>query len=223
MPTLIVKSMSIRIAIIDNDRFALNALRHNIESMSPDFHVIWTEQEGSIGIVKAMTRQTKPQVLILDISLNDMSGIQVCRAIRQRSKTIGIITITSYQQNRFRQEAVTAGAQALLSKESPNLTLERCIRTVAEGKPFPSDSTFNNASDAFETLRNAHNGAAPTLSQREAQVLLCYKDGLRSPDIANRLGITKSSVDQLAKRAATKLGTTGIVQTVATAVERQLI
>lgn len=106
---------SVSIAMVDNDRMALMALSSLLTRAG--FTVMWTAQLGAAAIQRCIRAQDRPDVLLVDMALSDMTGIDVCQAVRQWAPDLPMIGVTAYDPGVYRDAAVAAGAAAVISKD----------------------------------------------------------------------------------------------------------
>ncbi|WP_152209662.1 response regulator [Bifidobacterium cebidarum] len=205
----------IRIGVLDNDPFALDAMCAMIAAMSRDFRVVWSTGSPAVAIEHCHNAHTRPDVLVLDMALGGITGADVCRRIRRRTSAVGIVCVTSYSTDVYRAEAIAAGAQGLLAKERLSADIVDAVRQAASGEPTAVQAAagFRDAVSAYALL----SGTVParmsedmkdSLSAREKDILRLYSQRLTTDEIAQRLGITKGSVFTYVHRAADKLGVT---------------
>ncbi|KAB8288751.1 LuxR family two component transcriptional regulator [Bifidobacterium ramosum] len=106
---------SVSIAMVDNDRMALMALSSLLTRAG--FTVMWTAQLGAAAIQRCIRAQDRPDVLLVDMALSDMTGIDVCQAVRRWAPDLPMIGVTAYDPDVYRDAAVAAGAAAVISKD----------------------------------------------------------------------------------------------------------
>ncbi|WP_240950978.1 response regulator [Bifidobacterium olomucense] len=203
----------IRIGVLDNDPFALDAMCAMIAAMSRDFRIVWSTGSPAVAIEHCHNAHTRPDVLVLDMALGGITGADVCRRIRRRTSEVGVICVTSYSTDAYRDEAIKAGVQGLLAKEQLKTDIADAVRRAAVGKPTAAQASlgFHDAASAHALL----SGTVParmsddmkdSLSAREKDILRLYAQRLTTDEIAARLGITKGSVFTYVHRAAEKFG-----------------
>lgn len=154
-------------------------------------------------------------VIILDIGLPDMDGIQLCKRITQQFPSIHIIGLTSYDQISFTKELLRAGAKGYLYKSVNRDELLKAIRTVASGEQYLTPNALskligNSSKEAAQTR-----GFIPRLTRREKEVLQLIVEEYTNQEIADRLCISVSTVETHRMNACTKLGvrnTAGLVR-----------
>lgn len=232
----------IRVAIVDNDPYALFGLAAQVKACGPRFAVIWQSELGAVAFQKALDPRTAPDVMLVDMSLTDMQGPDLCAQIRRRSRTIGLIGITSRPVEQYRDPMIEAGAQGLVGKRISPQSLAHALAQAAHGEPItaiatpaaPSptatlasssstdDHTFQSVAASFVRV-NAGRTRGTTLSDHEREALALYADGLKTAQVATRMGITVSSVQTLVNRAKTKLGASSLPQAIRICTERRLL
>jgi DNA-binding NarL/FixJ family response regulator len=195
--------MSIRVMLADDHRMLLDALVMVLRDES-GIEVVGTAEDGLSTITKA--RECSPDVLVLDIAMPGMNGVQVARTLTTDLPQVRILALSAYMDKRFVQEALKAGAAGYVTKAAAATELPRAIRAVAAGQNYlspeitaavVSDITPNN--DAFASR------ASPALSAREREVLRLVSEGVRTAAIARRLGITEGTVEAHRRNVMRKL------------------
>ncbi|MCH9275595.1 response regulator transcription factor [Bifidobacterium amazonense] len=192
------------IGIVDNDRFALAMLAQTVGRALPGVRVIWAVESGAQALHHCLyDTAATPDVLLLDMSLTDLDGVEVCRRIRMASDRPAILGITSYAIDHYRQAAINAGAQGLIPKSSTPRELAAAIRVVADGGVIGEG--FMDTATAYRSVGAA---AQPveTLSERERQVLDRYAANRSTDEIARELGIKPATVFVVVGHAKAKLG-----------------
>ena len=110
-----VSARAIRIGVLDNDPFALDAMCAMISAVSKDFRVMWSTGSPAVAIEHCHNPHTRPEVLVLDMALGGITGADVCRRIRRRTGGTGIVCVTSYSVDVYQREAIASGAQGLFA------------------------------------------------------------------------------------------------------------
>ena len=109
----------IRIGIVDNDALVLGALQYVVRTYLPQSEVIWKETDGNRAVSLCSAPDTTPDALIVDASLEGMTGSEVCRRIRTNDTEIVLVGVTSFILDRFHDAMMDSGAQCLLPKDKP--------------------------------------------------------------------------------------------------------
>ena len=184
---------------------SLAAMRAVLTQALPGMEVLPPATEGAQAIRRCTDANDAPSVLLADISMNDINGPAVTRAIRRENGTTAILAITASVIERHAREMADAGAQGIISKNSDVRLQALAIRTVVGGGTWPDES-----GTAFQTTAEAHRRIVSepdtALSAREIEVLDRWAQGVSSEDIAHDLGIGATTVRTHLARAKDKLG-----------------
>jgi DNA-binding NarL/FixJ family response regulator len=183
----------IRLLVVDDHRILREGLALIIERW-PDLEVVGSVATGEEAI-HAFARQ-RPDVVLMDLQLPGMSGVEAIRSIRQSDPQARIVVLTMYDGNEDIHRALQAGATTYLLKNSLSDDLIRVVREVhAGGRPMPAD--IQARLDARTAL--------PTLTQREVHILELVSRGRRNKEIAATLSISEETVEAHLKNIFTKL------------------
>ncbi|OZG62354.1 DNA-binding response regulator [Bifidobacterium lemurum] len=201
----------VTIGIVDNDRFVLPSLKTSITELLPDAKVIWTTADGGEAVQYCLRAATRPKVLLVDMSMERVSGISVCRRIRARISKVGILAMTAYSLDKYTEKASLAGAQGIVGKADEQ-QIVTALRTVASGGTW---------GDGFESPLTAHvrlknqSGMSAVLTDREFEIMDSFAAGMSIKAISETLNITPETVKKHGQRAMHKLGATSRWQAVA--------
>lgn len=182
----------LRIGVLDNDPCALECIVAILRQLSgTDICTadIWSYSRPTQAIQECRFGQ-HTDVVIIDMALNGLTGAQVAAEIRKISPGTGIIGITSYTPDAYRQSLAEAGAQALLDKSSLRTTLADAITAAAAGRHYPQDNIFPDVS----TSADAPNPAGIHLTAAEQRILALSMGHLTSRQIADELGVSVDTV-----------------------------
>lgn len=157
------------------------------------------------GAIKTV-RRDPPDLIVLDVHLPDMNGIEVARRILAVFPEVKVVMLTSDHSHASVHEALLAGVSGYLLKENASAELVRAIRAIQEGQLYlcPEVSTDIIASYRSGQLPNI-SPPGPLLSTREREVLKMLADGLRTKEIAERIGVSIKTVETYRHRLMDKL------------------
>jgi DNA-binding NarL/FixJ family response regulator len=181
-----------RIVIADDHAILRAGLAMLIEAQ-PDLVVAGEAADGLEAIEKV--RRTKPDVLILDLTMPRMSGFDALRQIHEESPDTKVLVLTMHDDPAYGRSLLSAGALGYVTKKAADRELLLAIRTVREGR------LFVDLSQAEDMLAKQS-----PLSQRERQVLLELAHGFTHQEIADRLVLSIKTVETYLDRLSTKLG-----------------
>jgi two-component system NarL family response regulator len=183
--------MTIRLMLADDHRMFREALCIPLVAEA-DMAVVAeasTGEETLAGVAEHL-----PDVLLLDIALPDIKGIEVARRVAKRFPAVRIVALSGYSDRLFVEEMLKAGALAYVLKSAGADELIMAIRAVMDGHSFLSpELTMARAGDVH--LGEAVSPPLSVLGRREREVLLLLADGRRSSGIAAELGISTATVD----------------------------
>lgn len=197
-------STPVTVAVLDNDVFACQAIRANLALLSRGLRVVWNSRSATEALHRCLTDRRPPQVLVVDMVLDDMPGPAVCAQIRRATAGIGLVGITAYPVEPMRRDVAAAGAQALLSKERMNDDALQAIVRAAQGLPAEDDGVFMDARSAHRLLNATAHEFQP-LTDREKDILRCFSHGMPVEDICERYQITRNTVFTYTHRVLKKL------------------
>ena len=192
----------ITILLVDDHKVLRDGLRALLES-EPDLKVVADVGSGGDGIAAARTWQ--PDVIVMDLGLPDMSGLDAIRAIRQENQTSRIVVLSMHSRREFVLPAIEAGCDGYLPKSSTHNSLLSAIRTVLSGERFLHPTA---ATALMETITHKQSELEQfnALSEREQEVLQLAAMGYSSREIGDQLIISPKTADTYRQRAMEKLG-----------------
>jgi DNA-binding NarL/FixJ family response regulator len=184
-----------------------------------DIEVVAEAEDGAAGL--EAIRQTKPDVVVSDIIMPKMSGIELTRALRAEPNNPPVILLTTFDEDPLFLQAIQAGASGFLLKDVSVDRLAEAIRTVKTGKllfqPALTERVVKVVQEkgvAFDSLPNPE-----TLTPRETDVLRLIAAGYSNREIANSLGMTEGSVKNHISNVLSKLGARDRTRAVLRAIE----
>jgi two-component system response regulator NreC len=191
------------ILLADDHTVVRQGLRALLED-EPGFNVVGEAGSGLEAI--RMASELKPEVLVLDIMMDDISGIEAARQVVENCPKTAIVMLSMYGDKRHVLEALQAGAKAYLVKKSADSELVKAIRQVVVGHHYLGESVSDVLVDAY--LEKA--GAGPPdpydlLSSREREVLHLSARGYTNAEIAELLCVSRRTVETHRANAMHKL------------------
>ena len=182
----------IRVLICDDQAIARHGLQM-ILSTAPDVQVVGQVEDGQAAL--EFIAQTPPDLVLMDLKMPRLNGVQATRLIRQRFPDVYVLVLTTYDADEWVFDAVRAGANGYLLKDAPPAQLLAAIRTTVEGKT-PVDPSV--AGKLFQSFAKQP-PAIPTkliekLSEREIEVLQLMADGLTNAEIGAQIHLSEGTV-----------------------------
>ena len=216
--------MSIRVAIADDHAVVRQGLRTFLE-LQDDVEVVGEAADGAEAV--ELVARTEPDVVLLDLVMPHLDGIEATRQIRARSPGTRILVLTSFADDHTVLPAVRAGAAGYLLKDVQPPELVAAIRTVNAGEALLAPTVATMLVEQLAAEEGAHNGAAapagPHLTPRELEVLAELARGRANKAIAFELGVSERTVKTHVSNILGKLGFTDRTQAAVYAVEHGLV
>jgi DNA-binding NarL/FixJ family response regulator len=195
------KPISILIAV--DHRLIRDGLRELIRGQG-DMAVAGETESGRETI--RLVRELQPDVVLMDIAMRDLNGIESTRQICREMPGSRIIALSVHANGRFARQMLSAGACGYVLKDSPFEELAQAIRTVASGSSFLSPPIAEMLlRDYIGIIKEEQVSMAPLLSEREREVLQLLAEGFGNKDIAARLGVSVTTIDSHRKHIMDKL------------------
>lgn len=203
--------MATRVAIVDDHYVFRLGLKFMIESA--DDLVFAGEAESAVEI-ETFVRQVKPDVLLLDVRMPGVDGIEAMKRVKAVAPDIKVMMVTTSDTEEEVFRSMEAGATGYILKDSSAEEMETAIRKVAKG-----ERTMSERAAEIYTLRNT----SKSLSKREMEVLILVSKGCNNREIAENLQIGVETVKQLLKRIFEKLDVTDRTEAVSAAFYRGIL
>jgi len=216
-----VKNMGIKVVIADDHSLVRQGLRRYLE-MAGDIEVLGEASNGYEVVKLLETGGVEPDIVLLDIRMPEMDGLETARKIQQRWPLIGVIMLTAYDDRQFVVEAVRAGARGYVLKARDAEHLIQTVRLVAAGNMVIDPQLVVALAEELSSAKS-RDRKAETLTARELEVLQLLAFGHTNKDIAERLFISPDTVKTHLEHIFEKLGATDRTAAVAEALRRRLI
>ncbi|MCY0879932.1 MAG: response regulator transcription factor [Firmicutes bacterium] len=193
----------IRVAIVDDHEVVRMGLKNLIDHQ-PDLQVVGDYATGREAIEHI---PHTADVAVLDVRLPDISGFEVCKAIKDRDERVQVIMLTSFGQDEMLVDAIDAGASGYLLKEARGHTVIEGIRTVAQGGSLFSPQV---TAALFRRLRTAQGPSDPIeeLNENERKILALVAEGKTNREIGEQLYLSEKTVKHYVSNILSKLGYT---------------
>ena len=203
----------IKVLIVDDQKLFANSLTIVLDANgTEDIHVVGTAQDGASAL--AATRELHPDVILMDVHMPGVDGVDATRAIHQEFPAVRIVMLTTFDDDVYVHDAIENGAVGYLLKDIDVAELAAAIRAVHAGSFLVSPSVGAKlASGGVSAGRPAEPprvelvlSAFADLTRREAEVLLLVVDSFDNHEIADRLGIAEQTVKNYTSTIYAKLG-----------------
>jgi len=203
-----------KVLLVDDHDLIRQGLRRAFER-SEDFTVVG--EASSIAEGLALTAQTEPDVVIMDIRLPDGSGLEAVKRLRASNAQLGIVVLTMYAGDEHLFGALEAGASAFVPKDAP------ADEVVAAARHAAASPDAFSAADLASAMKRRLTPQGPSVSPREREVLGLLADGLAVAQIARTLYISESTAKTHISKLYEKLGAGNRAQAIMAAMRMGLI
>ncbi len=195
--------MKTKILIADDHRLFRDGLR-NLLSRQEDLEIIGETVNGP-ATVRAVD-ELKPDLVLMDISMPDLNGVEATRRIRAAHPSVRIVVLSMHSDQRFVHESLRAGATGYLLKDCAIEELLQAIRSVMRNQTYLSQTIADSVvKDYVNLARNTPTSAFSILSSREREVLQALAEGKSTKEIASMLKISVKTIETHRKQIMDKL------------------
>ena len=196
--------MTVTVLLADDHPIVRQGLRHLLEA-EPDLKVVGEASDGLQAV--QFTEKFKPNVLIVDIMMPGLNGLEVLRQIKDRSPSTCSIVLSMQSADVYVVEALKSGALGYVLKETGPSELVNAVQQVIEGKRYLSPRLSERLIDVLlQTSEELTLDPYETLTNREREILQMAAEGLTTSAIAKRLSISPRTAELHRGRMMDKLG-----------------
>ena len=211
----------IRVLLAD-DHAVLRAGLRLLINAQPDMETVGEAQDGAETLSQAIA--TRPDVILLDLSMPCLGGLAVLRDLRERVPQSRVLVLTMHADEAYLREALRLGAAGYVVKAAADQELLAAVRAVARGELYIHPSmTRSLLEDLLPAAASAAHDPWEELSEREQQVIRRVAMGFTNREIAGQLHLSVKTVETYRARAMEKLGLQSRAQLVEYAMRRGLL
>ena len=182
--------MMTRILLVDDHEMMREGLR-SILAREENVEVVGEASSGREAV--SLSRELDPDVVVMDVGMKDLNGIDATRQIRHEFPKVQVIALSSHSDSRYVSAILDAGACGYLLKANAYADLRKALQAARQGKSYLCPEVTRGVVDA--SLHETRSRVDPLLSVREREVLQLLAEGLSSPQIGKRLFIATSTVE----------------------------
>jgi len=210
----------ISVLLVDDHVLLRQGMRGLLEQQAEDIEVVGETRQGEEALVLA--RRLSPDVVVLDVQLQGLNGVEVARALRRDLPDIKVLVLTAYPYEQYVRALFAIGVHGYLLKSASDAELIAGVRAVQRGETVLDRDISARVARRERTSSVVTTGTG-TLSEREHAVLRLVSHGDTNKDIARELGITDHTVETHIGNIMIKLGARSRVEAVALAVGRGVL
>jgi len=211
-----------RVLLADDHNLIRAGLRLVIDRES-EFTVVGEAADGRQAV--ALAESLKPDIVVMDIGMPGLNGIEACRQIRENLPDTQVVMLSMHSDEAYVLRALKAGARAYLLKDSAEADLARAIRAAAEGKSFFSPAVGKVLLEDYmrKLQRTGAEDSYELLSPREREVLQLVAEGKSSKEIASLLNLSVYTVETHRAKLMQKLNLRSVPEVILYAVRKGII
>ena len=202
--------MSLKIILADDHSIMREGLRALLEKQ-PDIEVLAEAENGRTAV--ELSRDLRPDVVIIDIAMPDLNGIEATRQIVAESPGVKVIALSMHSDRKFVREMLSAGASGYMLKDSAFEELDKAISTVNDNQTYLSPGIADTVvKDYLGKIVTDNSTASIALTNREREVLQLFAEGKTTKQIASLLFVSIKTIETHRKQIMYKLGLNSIAE-----------
>jgi len=195
--------MGVRILLVDDHEIVRYGLRCLIEEQA-DMEVVGDAENGRVAI--DLVRQLEPDVVIMDISMPDMNGVEAARRIRKESPNAKIIVLSMHHKRQFVIDMLKADVSGYILKTKVHDDLIRAIKAAAANEVYLSSKISGVlAHDYVSNLPTSNQSVSAVLTPRERELLQLISEGKSTKESALHLNVSIKTIESTRRRIMQKL------------------
>lgn len=185
---------TVRIVLVEDHRVVRQGLKALLEA-EQDFEIVGEAGDGLVAL--ELVEKTTPDVLVVDLMIPGLSGLEVTRRVRERSPGSKVVVLSMHSNEAYVLEALKYGAAGYVLKDSSFSDLSRAVREVVSGRKYLSPPLSERAIDLYLQHKRKSGSLDPyeTLTNREREVFQLTVEGQSASEVAERLSISPRTVE----------------------------
>lgn len=212
--------MTTKIAITDDHQMVLQGIQSMLANTKEIKIVgLYNSGETTLNAIKI----DAPDILLLDINLPDINGIDLCKKLKKEHKNLKILAISNYDEVSFVKRMLQNGADGYLLKNTDKLELLEAFKTVLEGEQYLQRDIEKKLLNLSIGGKSVKNKLLVKLTRRETEVLQAIAEELTTQEISEKLFISPKTVETHRMNIMSKLGAKNSVGMIKAAIEQNLL
>jgi two-component system, NarL family, response regulator NreC len=211
-----------KILLADDHGIVRKGLRLQLEQNN-SFAVVGEATDGRVAV--RMAEELLPDIVIMDIAMPNLSGIEATAQIVKKSPQTGVIILSMHSDETYITRALAAGAKGYLLKENAEVDLFRAVQVVAQGKPFFSPAIAKTLLEDYmrHMQQRGLEDSYDLLTAREKEILQLLAEGKSNKEVASMLNLSTNTVETHRTRIMQKLDLHSAAEIVLYAVRKRII
>jgi len=212
--------MTTKLAITDDHQLVLQGITAMLEN-TPEIQVVATYKNAHETLHNL--HKNLPDVLLLDINLPDINGIDLSKKLLNKFPDLKIIALTNFEDTSFVKRMLKNGVHGYLLKNTDKIEIAKALKTVLSGELFLQKDIQKKLLNQQASAKTNNNGLIPKLTRREHDVLVAISEELTTQQISEKLFISPKTVETHRMNIMSKLGAKNSVGIIKIALEKHLL
>jgi DNA-binding NarL/FixJ family response regulator len=197
-----MKTKRITVLVAEDHTIVRQGLRHILDT-SDEIRVVGEAENGRHAV--KLAKELKPDIALIDVAMPLLNGLEAVKQMRRDSPNTKVLILSSYDDDRFIDESVSAGASGYLLKHSAANDLFKAIHEVSQGRKFYTPAIEKRLNARLNGRKQGAPKITDKLSRREAEVLQLIAEGFANKQIADELKISVKTVEKHRQSMMNKL------------------
>ena len=212
--------MTVTLLLVDDHPLIRQGLRHLLEG-EPNFKVVGEAGDGVEALL--LIERLRPNILIVDMMMPGLNGLEVLRQIKQISPDTRAIVLSMQSADAYVIEALKNGAAGYVLKETGPSELVNAVREVTQGKQYLSIKLSERLQDSARKIMDTPSDIYETLTTREREILQMTAEGRTSQEVGDKLVISPRTVEVHRSNLMNKLGLHNQTELIRFAIKRGIL
>ena len=209
-----------QVVIVDDHKLVTDCISLFLKG-AQDIEVIGVSHSGKDTLT--LLKKVKPHVILLDISMPEMSGIQVTEAVKKKFPDIKILILSMHSDYNNISDAIDAGADGYVPKDVSSEELVEAINTVCSGKNYFHSTISDEIVKNYASKRQKNASLLPQLTRRELEVLQLFAEGYNNSEIADKLFLSVRTIESHKNHILQKTNMKNSVELIKFAIKNKII
>lgn len=191
----------INVALVDDQQLVRQGIA-GLLSLSEDLSIVWQAQDGQDAQYQLLENKAQPDVMLLDIRMPKMNGIELVKALRAQGSTLPILMLTTFDDSELFMQSLQAGANGFLLKDVSLDKLVNAVKTLADGGFVAEPVVMKQLNKGLSDVP-----VIEDLTEKEQQILKLIAGGFSNKEIANSIFLAEGTVKNHVSNILAKLNT----------------